>query len=159
MQEVARFAVLLAAPHVARFAGKQISRAYTAVKKGLAKVVKPKPSSPSPSLEINKFLNILEVSGDVFVLEPLYIAVAAYVDKNQKDLGIKPKSLKMTSEAGFVYALPKDAVDATHNGTKLKVHFKTNSVRIETEDLQNAVEFVQAAKLAYKGGKELDMYS
>lgn len=65
----------------------------------------------------------------------------------------------MTSEAGFVYALPKEAVDATHNGNKLKVHFKTNSVRIETEDLCNAVAFVQAAKSAYKGGKELDMYS
>ncbi len=159
MQEVARIVVLLAAPHVAKFAKNQVTRAYTAVKKGLSKVIKPKPTSPSPSLEINKFLNILEVSGDVFVLEPLYVAIASYVDKHQKELGIKPKSLKMTSEAGFVYALPKEAVDATHNGNKLKVHFKTNSVRIETEDLCNAVAFVQAAKSAYKGGKELDMYS
>jgi len=159
MQEVARIAVLLAAPHVAKFARNQVTRAYTAVTKNLAKVIKPKPKTPLQSLEINKFLNILEVSGDVFVLEPLYVAVASYVDKNQGDLGIKPKSLKMTSEAGFVYALPKEVVDATHNGNKLKVHFKTNSVRIETADLCNAVAFVQAAKNAYKGGKELDMYS
>lgn len=148
--------VLLIAPHAANFAKKQAVRTYKAAKAAIAN--RKAKQKPVPALEIDKFLPILEVGGDANVLEPLYIAVATYVDNNIDTLGVKPTSLKMTSEAGVAYTIPVDAFDANFNKAKLKIHFKNTYVRIEG-DLQHAMAFAKAAKQAYRGGKEMTMYS
>lgn len=159
MHKITLCAMLLVTPHVAKYAGMQSIRLYNILKKTVVNIVKQKRSAPSlPSLEIDKYLSVLEVSGDVFVLEPLYVAIAYYVHKKQDELKIKATTLKMTSEAGFIYTIPKDNVVAIHNGNKLKLRFNDTSICIETKHMQDAMAFVDAAKRAYKGGKEMDMY-